>query len=145
MALPTASIQTGFITRLRASTDLRSALVGSISPEWSMYDQGGVPTNQAFPYVAIFPITSGSGTALAMRTDAVDTYVQVSIFTQSGGFAQARNIAKIIYSLLQKQAFDLSGDGFNQFFLLFDYEQELMQADGITQMIVHRYKLMTTG
>jgi hypothetical protein len=145
MSLPTAAIQTGFIARYRADTPLQGLLAGSTAPTWSIYDQNGVPTNQAFPYVVLFPITSQSGTALAFGTDAVDTFMQVSVFTQSGGLAQARAIAKRIYDISQGKALDLSGSGFNQFFLLFDNEQESPELDGITQQIAHRYKLMTTG
>lgn len=79
-----------------------------------------------------------------MGTDGVDTFIQVTMFTQYGGFSQARGIAKQVYSLLHKQALTLSG-GFTNFFLLFDNEQELEESDGLTQQAVHRYKLMTQG
>lgn len=145
MAHPTAEIQTGFLTRYRADTPLQGLLTGSASPTWNIFDSGGVPTNQAFPYVVVFPITSQSGTGLVMGLDGVDSFVQVSIFTQAGGFAKARSIAKQIYKITHTKPLDLSASSFSQFFLMFDNEQEMEEPDGITQMIVHRYKLMTQG
>lgn len=148
MSLPTAAIQTAALLRYRADIPLQGLLVGSVSPDWSIYDQGGVPTNKTFPYVVLFPITSQKGGAIAFGTDAVDTYVQVSAYTQtgaSGGFSQARAIMKRIYDITQEKAFDLSASGFNQFSLMFDDEQEAPQQDGITQAIHHRYKLMSQG
>lgn len=148
MALPTAEIQTGFITRYRSDIPLQGLLVGSVAPTWSVFDAEGVPTGQSFPYVVVQPITSQSGTALTMGLDAVDTYIQVSVVTQTGvtgGFAQARAIAKQIYKLTHLKPLDLSSNGFSQFFLMFENESELTQSDGMTQMITHRYKLMTQG
>lgn len=145
MSLPTAAIQTAAISRYRADTPLQGLIVGSTSPTWSIFDQGGVPTNKTFPYLVVFPITSQQGMAFAFGTDAVDTFMQVSAFTQTGGLSQARAIIKRVYDITHKQAFNLSGSGFNQFLLLFDNEQELQEQDGITQAIHHRYKLGTTG
>ena len=145
MALPDGEIQAGLIARYRADAPLQGLLVGATAPEWSIYDQDGVPTGKVFPYVMLFPITSQLGTALAFGTDAVDTSMQVGVFTQAGGFAQARAIVKQIYKITQGKPLDLSADGFNQFFLLFDDKQELPQEDGITQHIAVRWKLMTQG
>ncbi|BCL83175.1 DUF3168 domain-containing protein [Ktedonobacteria bacterium brp13] len=145
MALPTGAIQTAFLSRYRADVPLQGLLVGSATPTWNIFDEGGVPTNQPFPYGVVFPITSQSGTALVMGRDGVDTYIQVSVFTQAGGFAQARAIIARIYYLTHQKPLDLLLSGFSQFFLMFDNEQEQQQSDGITQQIVHRYKLFTQG
>jgi Protein of unknown function (DUF3168) len=148
MSLPTIAIQTAMISRYRGDTTLQGLLVGSTTPLWSVFDQEGVPVSTAFPYIVLFPITSQSGTSLSFGTDAVDTFMQVSIFTQvgaSGGFSQARSIAKRIYDITQMKALDLSSSGFNQYLLLFDNEQEVPQGDGITQLIAHRYRLETQG
>ncbi len=148
MSLPTGAIQTAFIARFRGDTTLQGLLTGSTTPTWNVFDGSGVPVSQSFPYVVVFPITSQSGQDLSFGTDAVDTFVQVSVFTQvgaSGGFSQARSIAKRIYDITQEKALDLSSSGFNQYLLLFDNEQEVPQGDGITQLIAHRYKLQTQG
>jgi hypothetical protein len=148
MSLPTAEIQSGFMTRYRADATLQGLLVGSVAPTWNIFDADGVPTAQPFPYVVVQPITSNLGTAFTMGMDGVDTYVQVSVLTQTGatgGFGQARAIAKQIYKLTHPHPLDLSASGFSQFLLLFDDEQELPQGDGLSQMITHRYKLMTQG
>jgi hypothetical protein len=131
--------------RYRADTTLQGLLTGAAAPTWNIFDQGGVPTNQPFPYVVVFPVTSQSGTVLSFGTDAVDTYMQISIFTQAGGFAKVRTIAARIYTLTHQQALNLSGGGFNQFFVLFDNEQEIPESDGIMQHIALRFKLMTQG
>lgn len=148
MALPTGAIQAAFIARLRGDTTLQGLLTGSTSPTWNIFDSGGVPVGQSFPYVVVFPILSQSGEALSFGTDAVDSFVQTSVFTQvgaSGGFSQARGIAARIYILTHENALDLSSSGFNQYLLLFDNEQEIPQADGITQMIATRWRLQTQG
>lgn len=143
MAYPVASIQVAIIARLRGDTTLRGLLTGSVSPDWSIYDADGIPDNHPFPNIITFPITNQSGEDLAFGTDAVDTFQQVSIFTQSGGFAQGRAIAGRVYALLHEQALDLSADGFNQYLLLFDQDQEL--PDGTNQHIPMRFKLQTQG
>lgn len=148
MTLPTPDIITAALTRYRADTTLQGLLVGSSAPLWSIFDEEGVPVNRPFPYVTVFPITSTSGTGLVMGLDGVDTWLQLAVYTQtgaSGGFAQARGIMKQLYSLTQPKPFDLSGSGLSNFFCMFENEQETPQQDGITQQIVHRYKLMTQG
>jgi hypothetical protein len=148
VALPTGAIQTAFIARLRGDATLRGLLVGSTTPTWNIFDSGGVPVGQSFPYVVVSPILSQSGEDLSFGTDAVDTFVQSSVFTQtgaSGGFSQARGIAKRIYDIVHEKALDLSLSGFSQYLLLFDNEQELPQSDGITQLIATRWKLQTQG
>lgn len=143
MGLPTGEIQTAVIAKLRGDATLQGLLTGAVTPYWSIFDEGGVPTNQAFPYVATFPIMTQSGTALTMATDATDVFLQISVYTQAGGFKSARAIAKQVYTLINRQSLTLAG-GFTNFFTLFENEQELAM-EGVTQGVVHRYKLMTQG
>ncbi|HEV2583780.1 MAG TPA: DUF3168 domain-containing protein [Ktedonobacteraceae bacterium] len=150
MALPNGAIMNALITRYRADTALATLLGNPTNPPGAIFDGGGgVPTNQPFPYIAVYIPTSQSGTTLAMDQDAVDSYVQVSVFTQpgaGGGMKQARDIIERVYALTQPPAppLDLSASGFAQFFLLFENEQEVPpNQDGLTPMIAHRYHLMT--
>lgn len=145
MGLPVGEIQTAFITRYRGDATLQGLLVGSVAPTWNISDADAVPTNQAFPYVVVQPITAKSGTALAMGMDATDVYMQVSAFTMSRGFAQARAIMKQIYALTNEYSFPLTG-GFSNFFTLFDNYQEL-DSGGVDsiQQITARFRLMTQG
>lgn len=148
MGLPTAAIQTALIARYRGDVTLQNLLGNPTNPPGAIFDAEGVPTSQVFPYVVVYPISSQQGTAIAMGLDSVDTYVQVSTLTQtgaSGGFGQARGIAAQIYELTQTKPLNLTASGFQQFFLMFDNEQELPGQDGITQQIVHRYHLKTQG
>jgi hypothetical protein len=146
MGLPTAEIQAALITRYRGDSTLQGLLGGSANPPGAVFDMGAVSTNTTFPYVAVFPITSQLGTAKTLALDAVDTWVQVSIYTQQAqGFMQARGLAKRIYWLTNEQAVDLSASGFSNFFALFENEQQKEEDDGLTQQIVHRYKFMTQG
>jgi hypothetical protein len=144
VSYPAASIQTAIIARLRADTTLRGLLTGSATPEWSIYDADGVPDGKACPYVVTFTITNQSGEDMAFGTDAVDTYLQVSIFTESRGYALARSIAARIYALLHMQVLNLASDGFNNYNLIFDGDQELSE-DGINQHIPMRFMLQTQG
>jgi len=144
MGYPVLAIQTAIIARLRGDTTLRALLVGSVTPEWSIYDADGVPVSRTFPYIVTFPITNQSGEDMAFGTDAVDTFQQVSVFTQSRSFAQARGIVARVYDLLSpNKTLDLSADGFNQYTLFFDDDQEL--PDGTNQHLEQRYKLQTQG
>lgn len=144
MALPTGEVQIAFIAAYRADSTLQGLIRNAVSPTWSIYDAGGITPGTPLPYMALLPITSQPGSALAMSNDAVDVYMQVSVFTQTGGFASARAIMKRVYALTHKQSFTLSG-GFTNFFTMFQNEQEVMEPDGIRQMVVHRYKLMLVG
>lgn len=142
MSYPAPSIQTAIIARLRGDATLQGLLGGS-GPTWNVFDADGVPGDYPCPYVATFPITSQSGEDLSFGTDAVDIFQQVSVFTQSKGFAQARTIAKQVYALLHEKALDLLADGFNQYLIIFDQDQEL--PDGIYQHIPMRFALKTQG
>ena len=148
MGLPTAAIMTAAILRYRADITLRGLLVGSTAPTWNIFDADGMPVNQPFPYVVISIPVEQSGAGLVMGTDGVDSYLYASTFTQtgaSGGCAQARGIAAQLYYLTHPKPFDLEASGFSQFFCLFQDKHEVPQQDGITQMIVQRFKLMTQG
>lgn len=147
MGLPTIAIQQAAITRYRADTTLQGLLAGS-SPLYNIFDENGAPTNTPFPYIVMHPISSKKGKSLTFALDAVDNILQVWIYTQqgaSGGMATARQIEKRIYDLTQKQPFDLSASGFNNFFLLFQDSKEPQSSDGITQEIVMQFQLMTQG
>ena len=146
MTLPTGAIESALITRYRADAVLQGLLTGAASPTWNIFDANAVPINQPFPYVAVNVITEQLGTAFTAGRDSVDSFVQVSVFTQSGasgGFATARAIAIEIYAITHRQALDLSASNLSNFFLLFQDKQEI--ADGITQHIPIRFKLMTQG
>ena len=147
MGLPTIAIQTAAITRYRADTTLRGLLAGS-SPIWNIFDENGAPTNTPFPYIVIYPISSTRGTAFGFTADAVDSIFHISVFTQlgaSGGFGKARAVAKRVYDTTHKSPFDLSASGFTNFFLLFESEQTVPSADGITQQIDVKFHLMVQG
>lgn len=148
MAMPNGEIMAALITRLRADTTLVGLLGNPANPPGAIFDGGGgVPTNTPFPYIAVYIPTSQGGTTLAMGQDAVDSFVQISVFTQpgaGGGMKQARDIIKQAYKLTQAEPLDLSASGFAQFFLLFQNAQEQEPTqDGLTPMIAHRYHLMT--
>ncbi len=143
MSLPTGEIQTALVARYRDDSTLQGLLGNPINPPGAVFDQGGVQTNQPFPYLVVYEITSISGTTLAMGQDAVDSYIQVSVFTQAGGLSNARAIAKQVYALTQVKPVDLSASGFAQFFVLFENEQQKEEPDGLTQQIIHRYHFMT--
>lgn len=144
MGLPTGEIQTASIARLRGDTTLQGLLVGAVSPDWSIYDVGGVPINQAFPYIVLFPVTNTKGTALAFGSDSVDTVMQIDVFTKASGFATARAIAKQVYALMDQKKLTLT-NGFNNFFVLFDNSIETPENDGLTQHITLKFQLKTQG
>jgi hypothetical protein len=140
MGLPTAEIEAAAIARYRNDSTLTAQLASTTA----IFDEGAVLTGQAFPYLTVSTITSQSGTALVFGTDAVDTWLQVAVYTQARGFAVGRQIAKRVYTLTQQESFSLA-DGFVNFFTLFEGEQARQQPDGLSQQVTHRYKLMTQG
>src|SRR5229473_3389266 len=148
MALPTGEIEAAIISRLRGDTTLQTLLGTVTNPPGSVFDAGGLATNQPFPYIGVFPVTSARGTAKSFGMDSVDSIMQVSIFTNVGapgaGFEAARALAKQVYALLQQQSLSLA-NGFRNFFIQFLSEQEIQEADGLTQHIVQRYQLKTQG
>jgi hypothetical protein len=150
MAIPTEAIETAFIARLRGDTTLQGLLTGATSPLWNIFDANGVPTNQPFPYVVVFPIMTQLGEDLSFGTDARDTFVQASAFTMpgaSGGMKQARDIMGRIDALFFSEGkgipLDLSSSGFNQYLILPDNAIE--RPDEIVPSIDVRWKLQTQG
>ena len=149
MSDPAAAVQTAIIAALRGDTTLQGLMAPAVSPEWNIFDQGGSgQITPSFPYVYVHPVTAGLGAALAMGKDAMALYVQVSVFTKTEGFAQARGIAARCYSLLQGPlagALTLSG-GFTNVLTLFQNRQELEQVeDGLIQHIADRYHFEIQG
>ena len=150
MSIPTGAIEAATISRLRADSSLQGLLVGSTSPTWNIFDANGVPTNQVPPYVVVFPITSQLGEDYSFGTDARDTFLQISAFTQpgaGGGMKQARDIMARIDALFFSGGkgipLDLSGQGFNQYLILPDNEIE--RPDEIMPSVDQRWKLLTQG
>lgn len=148
MADPTATLQTSLVARYRSDPVLQSLMTGASAPEYNIFDQGGGGVLVAtFPYVLLHPIQTQSGATMAFGTDAVDSFVQVSVFTKTQGFAQARTIAARIYALTHGLlAAPLSLPGFATVLMLFDNRQELEEiSDGLIQQVVDRYKFFVQG
>lgn len=144
MSLSVGAVQTAFITRYRGDGTLQSLLGTPTNPPGAIFDASGVPTGQPMPYLVVVPITAQSGTARAMGQDGLDIFMQVAILTQSSGFNVARQLAAQVYALTQQYSFALSGGPANCF-TLFEQEHEMPQNDGLTQLLTHRYKVMTIG
>lgn len=148
MADPIAAIQTALIAKYRGDAPLQGLMTGGSSPEWNIYDQGGAgEITPAFPYVYVHPITSQTGTASTLDSDAMDVFVQVSVFTKALGFAQARAIASRIYALTHRPTpGSLFISGFTNVQTMFNNRQELEEiTDGTIQHIADRYKILTQG
>jgi hypothetical protein len=150
MADPESVVQAATIARYRGDSTLQALMVGGSTPKWNIFDQGGRGEDDPviFPCIFLHPITGQPGRALAFGTDAMDLYVQVSIFTQSKGFQQARAIAKQVYTLTHgRVASDFTLTGFSSLATLFDnrQEQEKTESGVLTQQIVDRYKWIIQG
>lgn len=148
MADSTSAIQTALIVRYRGDTSLQGLMIGGSSPDWNIFDEGGSGViTPNFPYVYIQPITSQLGSTLAMGTDAMDVFMQVSVFTKALGFAQARAIVARIYALTHGPvAGSFAISGFSNVQTMFQKRQELVQVqDGAIQHIADRYMVFTQG
>ncbi len=144
MGLPVGELQTAIIALYRGDTTLQGLLTGSVTPTWNIYDADGVPINTAFPYVVVQEVMGKLGTVFAMQSDASDVITLVSVFTQSGGFLQARAIAKQIDALTQKTSLTLTG-GFTNIGTLRDNYAEIPAQDGITQQVSMRFRAWVSG
>lgn len=148
MALPTRAIEIVALARMRGDATLQGMMTAGVTPLWSIYGFDEIPTNTPFPYIAAGVPTSQAGGAETMDMPGVDSWLQVSVLTQTGqtgGFAQAWSIANQVHELFNRKALDITASGFSNFFLLFENALEQPQADGITQHIPMRFKLMNQG
>jgi hypothetical protein len=148
MGDPSIAVQTALITKYRADTTLQALMTSGNTPEWSIYEQGGSGAIvSVFPSVFVHPITSQLGSTFAFGKDAMDLYVQVSVFTRFLGFAQARAIIARIYTLTHGPiAGQLTLSGFSNVLTLFDNRQELEETtDVLVQHIADRYKIVVQG
>jgi len=144
MGLPLVEVQTAMIALYRGDSTLQGLLGNPINPPAGVYDSGAVQTGRAFPYVVVTIPTTQLGTLMTMALDGADLYPHVSVFTQAGGFAQARGIAEQIYKLTHRTMLSLA-NGFSNVLTLFDNGQEMISGEESVQQITHRYKLMTQG
>ena len=148
MADSTAAIQAALIARYRADASLQGLMTGASAPNWNIFDQGGSGNIvSVFPCIEVHPIAAQTGTAQAFGMDAMDVFVQVSVFTKSLGFAQARAIASRVYALTHGPvAGNIPLQGFTNVLTVFDNRQELEQTtDALEQHIADRYKVWTQG
>lgn len=142
--------QAALIARYRGDATLQGLMTGAVTPEWNIFDQGGAGLiTPVFPYIFVHPITMAPGTVLAMGQDANDVFMQVSVFTNDEGFAQARVIANRVYVLTDGKTgaapFTLSG-GFSNVWAVFENRNELEEVtDRLIQHIADRYKLWNQG
>lgn len=131
MGLPTGEVQTALIALYRNDTTLQGLLVGSSAPTWNVFGMSSEPSGTAFPYLSVGIPSGVQGIARAMGLDAVDLVAQFSIFTRSGGFLQARAIAKQVYALIEPPAtLSLTG-GFTHVMTQLKSYNELEEPDGI--------------
>ena len=144
MGLPVGEMQSAYISLYRGDTTLQALLTGSSSPTWNVFDADGVPTNQPFPYVVVQQILGKLGTLFVFGNDAADISTLVSVFTQAGGFATARGIAKRIDTLTHMTSLTLAG-GFLDIGILRENYVEVPEKDGITQHIAQRFKAFVQG
>jgi hypothetical protein len=149
MADPAGAVQEALIAKYRGNASLQALMVGAVAPEWNIFDQGGDgATLPSFPYVSVHPITSQLGSILSFGTDAMDIYIQVSVFTKEQGFEKARAIMAQIYQLTHGPISErlVLSDDFNNALAIFDNRQELEEVqDGFIQHIADRYKLWVQG
>jgi hypothetical protein len=144
MGIPTGEVQTAAIAKCRNDATLQGLLGNPSDGSGNTFDQGSTPPDQPCPYLELFPITTQKGGLFVMGLDASDVYQQVTAFTKSGDFIQARAIMKRVYSLLDQQSLTLA-NGFTNPMLLFQNEQELFDSAQGKQQVVHRYKVSTQG
>lgn len=144
MGFPVGEIQTALIAAYRGDTTLQGLLGNPANPPGNVFDADGIPTNLPVKYIVVQPVNSQKGAAFAMGTDAVDVFMQVSIFTQANGYATARAIAKRIYQLTDQVKFSLA-NGFINIMTLFEHGREMDQPDGITQGLIQEFKLWNQG
>lgn len=145
MALPLNEIQTAVVTALRADSGVRTAMTGSSSPTYNIFDN--VPTNQVYPYLYIGDIQGARGTLLVMGTKAMDAILSIHIFSATPGFAEAQAIATAIDNVLNEHKLTLANSFYNvrTFFDMYVPKVEDNGPDGKTRHGVLRYRLWNSG
>lgn len=147
MTLPTPAIITAALARYRSDATLQGLLGNPAHSSKSIFDSNGVPVGYPFPYIVVNILTEQEGTAETAAFDGVDSYMQVSVFTQTGpdgGFGQARGIAEQVHTLTNRRPLDLSANNLSQFFVKFKNKTE-EAGDGMRQHIPLLFQLMTQG
>jgi hypothetical protein len=148
VADPSPVVQAALIARYRGDATLQALMSGAVSPEWNIYDQGGRGIiTPAPPYVYLHPITVSPGAFMSMGKDGKDVRVQVSVFTQGEGFAQARAIIARIHDLtaMAAGASALTLSGFSHIWTWFENRNELEETtDVLVQHIADRYNVQVT-
>lgn len=121
-------VMTQLVTRLRADSTLRSLLVGSVTPRWSVYDE--VPEGAACPYIQV-----GDG---AIET-VDDTFTKqgsmvlatVHVWSQYAGRKEASDIIDRVKDLVHRYALDTSP--YTLEWCTVDSSDVIRDPDGITR------------
>lgn len=131
-ALP--ELQTAIYTKLKGDSTLSGLIQG-------VFDEGAIPENQAFPYIAI-----GDGTEIPDNTfgrRSYDVTMMLHIWSEAIGFKEAYGILARINFLIDQQTLSLQ----TQTYVSAMYDQTIAMndpGDMITlRHLACRYKFMT--
>jgi len=132
-ALP--ELQEAIVTKLKADATL-AGVNGLVT---GIFDEGAVPENQAFPYVAI-----GDGIELPENTFGRRGYIptmMLHIWSQYVGFKECYTILAQLNELLDQKPLTLATQ--THIYTMYDQSQAMNDPDGITRHLAVRYKFMT--
>ncbi|OZI17928.1 DUF3168 domain-containing protein [Bordetella genomosp. 7] len=126
------SIQEAIFARLSGYTPLAGRVGGRI------YD--AVPQNTEFPYVVI-----GEDDSTAYDDDVnlgADTDLTLHVWSRHEGRKEAKEILQLIYDALSR--YPLAVTGAHTVLLDAEYQNTLLDPDGLTRHGVIRFRLLTT-
>lgn len=119
-------------------TEIQRAIFSALSAlQVSVYDD--VPQGASFPYVVI-----GEDDSIPFDTDdstGFDTELTIHIWSRYSGMKEVKDIMSGIYSILNR--LELSVSGAHVVDCIFQYQDVLLDPDGITRHGIIRFRLTT--
>ncbi len=126
--------------------ELQRAIYGVLSNDTTLgalvtgvFDWGGVPESQAYPYVTIGDATEVPFNTLGKR--GYQTTVTLHIWSRALGFAEVYSILARLNTLLDQEPLSLQTQ--THIFTMLDNTQTLDDPDGLTHHVAVRYRCLT--
>ncbi|MBK1780561.1 DUF3168 domain-containing protein [Advenella sp. WQ 585] len=119
-------------------TEIQHAIFSALTAlQVAVYDD--VPQGASFPYVII-----GEDDSVPFDTDdstGFDTELTIHIWSRYSGMKEVKDIMSDIYSILNRR--ELSASGAHVIDCIFQYQDVLLDPDGITRHGIIRFRLTT--
>jgi hypothetical protein len=124
------SLQQAIYTRLTGDTALMDAIEGVF--DW-------IPDQTEYPYVSIGDDTGNDWSAADF--DGKEITVVIHSWSRAEGRSEVKTIQSLVKGLLHRASLALTGANLVQ--MLFEFEETLLDPDGVTYHGVQRFRALT--